>query len=109
VIVHGRFIRFGAPLNWIAAGIVRIQDGILVEHWDVIQDEATEEQSIASGPCSEKLSQHTNESAPDGPDKHPQTEKSIGWVPVHHSFERLPNRKELPLEHLAGFRRARLN
>src|SRR3982074_2964739 len=45
VIVHGRFGDFGAPVNWIAADIVRIQDGILVEHWDVIQDEATKEQS----------------------------------------------------------------
>src|SRR3982075_3573801 len=40
VIVHGRFSDFGPPVNWIAADIVRIQDGILVEHWDVIQDEA---------------------------------------------------------------------
>jgi len=39
-----------------------------------------------------------------GPNKHPQTEKSIGWVPVHQPFERLPKRKRLPLEHLAGFR-----
>src|SRR6202165_3279530 len=45
VIVHGRFSGFGAPVNWIAADIVRLQDGILVEHWDVIQDEATQEQS----------------------------------------------------------------
>lgn len=50
VIVHGRFSGFGAPVNWIAADIVRIQDGILVEHWDVIQDEATEEQSISRRP-----------------------------------------------------------
>ena len=50
VIVHGRFSGFGAPMNWIAAGIVRIQNGILVEHWDVIQDEATEEQSKSGGP-----------------------------------------------------------
>jgi NADPH-dependent curcumin reductase CurA len=34
----------------IAADIVRIQNGILVEHWDVIQDEATEEQSISKRP-----------------------------------------------------------
>jgi len=33
VIVHGRFSGFGAPVNWIAADIVRIQNGILVEHW----------------------------------------------------------------------------
>ena len=45
VIVHGRFSGFGAPANWIAADILQIQDGILVEHWDVIQDEATQEQS----------------------------------------------------------------
>ena len=50
VIVHGRFSGFGAPVNWIAADIVRIQNGILVEHWDVIQDEATEEQSISKQP-----------------------------------------------------------
>src|SRR5580658_9496797 len=50
VIVHGRFSGFGAPVNWIAADILRIQDGILVEHWDVIQDEATEEQSKSGAP-----------------------------------------------------------
>jgi predicted SnoaL-like aldol condensation-catalyzing enzyme len=50
VIVHGRFSGFGAPVNWIAADIVRIQNGILVEHWDVIQDEAAEEQSKSKAP-----------------------------------------------------------
>lgn len=50
VIVHGRFSGFGAPVNWIAADIVRIENGILVEHWDVIQDEATEEQSKSKAP-----------------------------------------------------------
>jgi predicted SnoaL-like aldol condensation-catalyzing enzyme len=50
VIVHGRFSGFGATVNWIAADILRIQDGILVEHWDVIQDEATEEQSQSKAP-----------------------------------------------------------
>ena len=50
VIVHGRFSGFGAPVNWIAADILRIQDGILVEHWDVIQDEVTEEQSQSKAP-----------------------------------------------------------
>jgi predicted SnoaL-like aldol condensation-catalyzing enzyme len=50
VIVHGRFSGFGAPVNWIAADIVRIQNGILVEHWDVIQDEATAEQSVSKRP-----------------------------------------------------------
>src|ERR1700676_5457168 len=50
VIVHGRFSGFGAPVNWIAADIVRVENGMLVEHWDVIQDEATEEQSISKQP-----------------------------------------------------------
>jgi predicted SnoaL-like aldol condensation-catalyzing enzyme len=50
VIVHGRFSGFGAPANWIAADILRVQDGILVEHWDVIQDEATQEQSRSGRP-----------------------------------------------------------
>jgi len=50
VIVHGRFSGFGQPVNWIAADILRIKDGILVEHWDVIQDEATEEQSKSGAP-----------------------------------------------------------
>ena len=50
VMVHGRFSHFGLPVNWVAADIVRIQNGILVEHWDVIQDEATEEQSKSKQP-----------------------------------------------------------
>ena len=50
VIVHGRFSGFGLPVNWIAADILRIENGILVEHWDVIQDEATEEQSKSGRP-----------------------------------------------------------
>ena len=50
VIVHGRFSNFGLPVNWIVADIVRIADGVLTEHWDVIQDEATQEQSKSGLP-----------------------------------------------------------
>ena len=50
VILHGRFSGFGQPANWIAADIVRMEDGRLAEHWDVIQDEATEEQSKSKRP-----------------------------------------------------------
>jgi len=50
VIVHGRFSDIGQPVNWIAADIVRIKDGVLVEHWDVIEDEATQEQSKSGQP-----------------------------------------------------------
>jgi len=50
VIVHGRFSGFGQPVNWIAADILRIENGRLVEHWYVIQDEATRESSKSGLP-----------------------------------------------------------
>ena len=50
VIVHGRYSGSGLPVNWIVADILRISDGILVEHWDVIQDEATRESSKSGLP-----------------------------------------------------------
>ena len=49
VIVHGRFSGF-QPVNWIAADILRIKDGLLVEHWDVIQDEAAKKESKSGLP-----------------------------------------------------------
>jgi predicted SnoaL-like aldol condensation-catalyzing enzyme len=49
VIAHGRYSGF-RPVNWIVADIFRIEDGLLVEHWDVIQDEATEAQSKSKAP-----------------------------------------------------------
>ena len=50
VIVHARFSGIGLPVNWIAADILKIKDGILIEHWDVIQHEATREQSKSGNP-----------------------------------------------------------
>jgi len=50
VIVHGRFSNFGLPVNWIAADIVRIENGMLAEHWDVIEDEATKHDSKSGLP-----------------------------------------------------------
>ena len=50
VITHGRFSGIGLPANWIAADVILMKDGVLVEHWDVIQDEATEEQSKSGNP-----------------------------------------------------------
>ena len=35
VISHGRFSGRGSPVNWIAADIVRSENGLLAEHWDV--------------------------------------------------------------------------
>jgi len=50
VIVHGRFSGTGLPRNWIAADVVRIADGVLAEHWDVLQDEATRAESKSGLP-----------------------------------------------------------
>jgi predicted SnoaL-like aldol condensation-catalyzing enzyme len=50
VIVHGRFSGIGRPVAWVAADIVRIEDGRLAEHWDVLQDEATEAESKSGLP-----------------------------------------------------------
>jgi predicted SnoaL-like aldol condensation-catalyzing enzyme/MFS family permease len=50
VIAHGRFSGNGRPTAWIAADIVRIEDGRLAEHWDVLQDEATRAQSLSGLP-----------------------------------------------------------
>src|SRR5258706_4124296 len=50
VIVHGRFSGHGRPRNWIAADILRIVDGVLIEHCDVLQDEATRAESTSGRP-----------------------------------------------------------
>ena len=50
VILHGRFSGFGPPAAWVVADIVRMEGEVLAEHWDVIQDEATREQSRSGLP-----------------------------------------------------------
>jgi len=50
VIVHGRFSGHGPPVAWITADIIRIENGRLAEHWDVLQDEATKTQSKSGLP-----------------------------------------------------------
>jgi predicted SnoaL-like aldol condensation-catalyzing enzyme len=50
VMIHGRFSGFGQPTAWIATDILRIADGALTEHWDVIQDEASRESSKSGLP-----------------------------------------------------------
>src|SRR2546422_607597 len=40
VIVHGRFSGLGQPTDRIAAYIIPVKDGVRVEHWDVIEEEA---------------------------------------------------------------------
>jgi predicted SnoaL-like aldol condensation-catalyzing enzyme len=50
VIVHGRFTGIGRPAAWIAVDIDRIENGRLAEHWDVLQDEATQAESRSGLP-----------------------------------------------------------
>jgi predicted SnoaL-like aldol condensation-catalyzing enzyme len=50
LMLHGRFSGIGQPANWITLDIVRIEDGRLAEHWDVIEDEATHETSVSGLP-----------------------------------------------------------
>ena len=50
VLLHGRFSGIGQPANWIVVDIVRLEDGRLAEHWDVIQDEASKDSSKSGLP-----------------------------------------------------------
>jgi predicted SnoaL-like aldol condensation-catalyzing enzyme len=50
VMLHGRFSGIGQPAAWVVVDIVRLEGGRLAEHWDVIQDEATKEQSKSGQP-----------------------------------------------------------
>jgi len=50
VLVHGRFSGTGKPRNWIVVDVVRVADGMLAEHWDVLEDEATKAESQSGLP-----------------------------------------------------------
>lgn len=50
VILHGRFSGHGLPRSWIVADIILVKGGLLTEHWDVIQDEATAAESKSGLP-----------------------------------------------------------
>jgi predicted SnoaL-like aldol condensation-catalyzing enzyme len=50
VMLHGRFSGIGRPVDWIVVDIVRLKDGVLQEHWDVIQDEAKQAESVSGLP-----------------------------------------------------------
>src|SRR5271163_214843 len=50
VMAHGRLSNTGLAASWIAVDIVRLQDGVFAEHWDVLQFEATVEESKSGLP-----------------------------------------------------------
>jgi predicted SnoaL-like aldol condensation-catalyzing enzyme len=41
IILHGRFSGLGQRAAWVVDDILRMQDGMLAEHLDVIQDQVT--------------------------------------------------------------------
>jgi predicted SnoaL-like aldol condensation-catalyzing enzyme len=50
VLVRGRFSGHGLPAPWIVVDTVRMEDGILKEHWDVVEDEVPREGSVSGLP-----------------------------------------------------------
>jgi predicted SnoaL-like aldol condensation-catalyzing enzyme len=50
LMLHGRFSGLGLLANWIVVDIVRIENGLLAEHWDVIEDEVTREKAASGQP-----------------------------------------------------------
>lgn len=50
VLIHGRFTNIGQAKAWVVVDIVRVADGLLAEHWDVIQDEASQAESKSGNP-----------------------------------------------------------
>jgi predicted SnoaL-like aldol condensation-catalyzing enzyme len=50
VMLRGRFSGHGLPAPWIVVDTVRVRGGVLVEHWDVIEDEVSREASVSGLP-----------------------------------------------------------
>ena len=51
VLLHGRFSGLGEGMpSWIVVDVVRMENGVLAEHWDVIEDEVTKEASASGLP-----------------------------------------------------------
>ena len=50
VMLRGRFTGMGLPAAWVVVDTVRVEDGRLKEHWDVIEDEATQASSVSGLP-----------------------------------------------------------
>ena len=51
LMLQGRFSGLGPGIrNWIVVDVVRVENGVLAEHWDVIEDEATRASSKSGLP-----------------------------------------------------------
>jgi predicted SnoaL-like aldol condensation-catalyzing enzyme/predicted ester cyclase len=51
VLMHGRFTGHAGPRPWLAADRLRLENGLLAEHWDVLSDEPTEAESVSGLPA----------------------------------------------------------
>ena len=51
VIAHGRFTGMGRPAAWIAADVVRFEDGLLAEHWECCKTKPHEQSPSAAFLC----------------------------------------------------------
>ncbi len=50
VMIHVRYSNTGADKHWIGVDIFRIENNLLAEHWDVLQNEASFEESKSGLP-----------------------------------------------------------
>jgi len=50
VLLHGRFTNNGRSRAWVAGDVIRVENGIIIEHWDTLQDEVTREESRSGLP-----------------------------------------------------------
>jgi predicted SnoaL-like aldol condensation-catalyzing enzyme len=50
VVVYGRLSGTGRVRNWIVTTVVRIDGGQLVEQWDVMEDEASQAETLSGRP-----------------------------------------------------------
>jgi len=48
--VRGRLSGHGLPAPWIVVDTIRMADGVPAEHWDVIEDEASSDDSVSGLP-----------------------------------------------------------
>jgi predicted SnoaL-like aldol condensation-catalyzing enzyme len=50
VMVRGRFSSHDQPAPWMVVDTIRMEDGLLKKHWDVVEDETSREASVSGLP-----------------------------------------------------------
>jgi predicted SnoaL-like aldol condensation-catalyzing enzyme len=97
VITHGRFSGNGRQAAWVAADVVRMEDGKLAEHWDVLQDEATKEESKSGLPMfGTSFPKPDPQSAPAGTDSSLGVEEARRIVSPLYDALNQPSKKDVP-------------